>query len=275
MLPLNYILIMLTPSILHLSKLQPLIVPLYHHTQNPRPSLPPPSEPPPLPQDPPTPVPNPPPDQPPLDPFFDPSNSSLRSHHFRYDFNKFRGRTCIDSKGSHIWGPADVINDCIQNNILLLPLTIDPNGMLGPTAQYFLFGTPIDPNFPTAMYLCLTPPCHKAIDSPKGNLVISSILHTANDVWHNKTPDVHNPNWFGASYHTSTPKCWTKFILGLVLWLSASHDQVVVIWEGSFPPWAAAAAARRLVLELWSFVHSILYWDVGYFLLHSAWSRKK
>eukprot|EP00978_Attheya_sp_CCMP212_P005403 scaffold12086_cov49-Attheya_sp.AAC.3 len=32
-----------------------------------------------------------------------------------------------------------------------------------------------------------------------------------------------------------------------VLWLSASYDRVVVVvWEGSFPPWAAAAAARRL-----------------------------
>eukprot|EP00978_Attheya_sp_CCMP212_P000113 scaffold208_cov63-Attheya_sp.AAC.4 len=31
-----------------------------------------------------------------------------------------------------------------------------------------------------------------------------------------------------------------------VLWLSASHNWVVVVWEGSFPPWAAAAAARRL-----------------------------
>eukprot|EP00978_Attheya_sp_CCMP212_P027266 scaffold91270_cov43-Attheya_sp.AAC.1 len=51
-----------------------------------------------------------------------------------------------------------------------------------------------------------------------------------------------------------------------VLWLSASYDWVVVIcWEGSFPPWTAAAAAHRLVvvLELCSFVHYILYWDVG------------
>eukprot|EP00978_Attheya_sp_CCMP212_P035250 scaffold152144_cov63-Attheya_sp.AAC.1 len=50
-----------------------------------------------------------------------------------------------------------------------------------------------------------------------------------------------------------------------VLWLGASHERVVVVREGSFPPWAAAAAAHRLML----------YWDVGYFLLRSAWSRKK
>eukprot|EP00978_Attheya_sp_CCMP212_P020034 scaffold56881_cov30-Attheya_sp.AAC.1 len=38
-----------------------------------------------------------------------------------------------------------------------------------------------------------------------------------------------------------------KFIYEVaILWLSASYDRVVVVREGSFPPWAAAAAARRL-----------------------------
>eukprot|EP00978_Attheya_sp_CCMP212_P036774 scaffold169320_cov37-Attheya_sp.AAC.1 len=35
-------------------------------------------------------------------------------------------------------------------------------------------------------------------------------------------------------------------VIVAVLWLSASHDPVVVVRDGSFPPWAAAAAARRL-----------------------------
>eukprot|EP00978_Attheya_sp_CCMP212_P009331 scaffold22034_cov57-Attheya_sp.AAC.2 len=87
--------------------------------------------------------------------------------------------------------------------------------MLGPTAQNFLFGTPIDPDFPTATYLRLTPPCRKAIDSSKGDSAISSLLHTANTAWHDLNPDIHNPNGFGATYHTPTPKRWTKFILGL------------------------------------------------------------
>ena len=75
-------------------------------------------------------------------------------------------------------------------------------GMLGPTAQNFLFGTQIHPDFPTATYLRLTPPCRKAIDSSKGNLAISSLLHTANAAWHEQNPDIHNPKWFGASYHS-------------------------------------------------------------------------
>jgi hypothetical protein len=103
----------------------------------------------------------------------------------------------------------------VVHGIFSFFLIIDPNGMLGPTAQNFLCRTPIDPNFPTATYLCLTPPCHKAIDSSKGDLAISSLLHTANAAWHDQNPDIQNPKWFGASYHTSTPKCGSKFILGL------------------------------------------------------------
>eukprot|EP00978_Attheya_sp_CCMP212_P011380 scaffold28081_cov65-Attheya_sp.AAC.2 len=59
------------------------------------------------------------------------------------------------------------------------------------------------------------------------------------------------------AYHTEPEGCGRPSRAGGqvgVLWLGASHERVVVIREGSFPPWVAAAAARRLVLELWSFV---------------------
>ena len=87
--------------------------------------------------------------------------------------------------------------------------------MLGPTAQNFFFGTSTDPDFPTETYLRLPPPCRQAIDSSKGDSAISSLLQKANSAWQEKNPDIHNPNWFGATYHTPTPKRWTTFIIGL------------------------------------------------------------
>eukprot|EP00978_Attheya_sp_CCMP212_P002466 scaffold5041_cov42-Attheya_sp.AAC.3 len=90
----------------------------------------------------------------------DPSSPALRKHHFRYEFEKFKGRTRTNSRGKHIWG-TDVIDDCNQQKFLLLPFTIDPNGMLGPTAQNFLFGTPTEDDFPVTCHLSpVTPNFH-------------------------------------------------------------------------------------------------------------------
>jgi hypothetical protein len=192
----------LHPSPLTLAAIDCTLIPLLEESAPP-PLVPPP---PPLPPEPdptiPTPIPP------------DPSSSSLRKHHFRYEFNKFRGRTRTNSHGQHIWGP-DVINDCNQQKILLIPFTIDPNGMLGPTAQYFLFGSPLDTDFPEQSYQSLTPPSRIALDSTRGKYGIQSILPLANQAWHSKHPDPKSPSWFGATYHTPTPQRWAQFILGL------------------------------------------------------------
>ena len=113
-----------------------------------------------------------------------------------------------------IWGP-DIIDECNQQKILLLPITIDPNGMLGPTAQNFLFGTPTEDDFPVTSYSKLPPPCRKAINSTRGSYGITSVLKQANQAWHSQHPDPNSTSWFGNTYHTPTPKRWAQFILGL------------------------------------------------------------
>jgi hypothetical protein len=42
---------------------------------------------------------------------------------------------------------------------LLLPFTIDPNGILCPTAHNFLFGIPTEDDFPDTFYSKLPAPC--------------------------------------------------------------------------------------------------------------------
>eukprot|EP00978_Attheya_sp_CCMP212_P023518 scaffold72283_cov56-Attheya_sp.AAC.1 len=94
----------------------------------------------------------------------DPSSPALFKQHFRYEFNKFKGRTRTNSRGKHIWGP-DVINNSNQQKQIITSLHNRPNGMLGPTAQNFLFGIPTEDDFPVTSYSKLPPPCRKAINS--------------------------------------------------------------------------------------------------------------
>eukprot|EP00978_Attheya_sp_CCMP212_P032450 scaffold126694_cov34-Attheya_sp.AAC.1 len=62
--------------------------------------------------------------------------------------------------------------------------------------------------------------------------------------------------WACCSNPGNTRSGGVQWILNVgVHWARTGSDRVVRVREGSFPPWAAAAAARRLVLGLCSFVH--------------------
>jgi hypothetical protein len=154
----------------------------------------------------------------PLSPQTHPPLLSLCKHHFATKLKKIKGRsTRTNSHGKHIWG-SDVIDDCNKQLFLLILFTIDPNGMLGPTVQNFLFRIPTEDDFPDSSYSKLLPPCQKSIDSTCGPKVLPLFLRKLTKVGTLNIPTLNLH--IGLEQHTITllhPKGGVNSFLGLSL----------------------------------------------------------
>lgn len=133
---------------------------------------------------------------------------SVSYRHRLTERRKFHGH---DTRSSgRVTSGQFVIEECNNNNIVLIPFTVDPYGGLGFFARSFLFGPPSRQNMPLPdNYQC--EPARVAyyntisLHSPLG------LLPMADNYW----KEEHASHWFTATYHATTPSQWAQQQLGI------------------------------------------------------------
>jgi len=134
-----------------------------------------------------------------------PTAETALSQHHKYELKKFT------VSGRH--GNITTLRDLAQQNILLLPFSIDHLGGLGPLPYRFYFGSdPLKAPDPTK-----SPPTEhygKLLYSRAyGPTIPTDLLRRADENWTRLHPNTR----FGPSYHTSLPSHWALQSLGLNL----------------------------------------------------------
>jgi hypothetical protein len=99
--------------------------------------------------------------------------------------------------------------------MLLLPVTVDHLGGLGPLAHRFLFGSPsTNPGPPLDTYAqCdLSTDTQTLISRATGPSALVGLLPAANAAF---SHSCGSRRWYGPTYHTRTPHQWAVQFLGL------------------------------------------------------------
>jgi hypothetical protein len=138
------------------------------------------------------------------------SLTAIADKHLQFfERNKLKRKTKRDDSGEqNIIPGGTVIGDLISQNMILLPIAIDPHGRWGPITENFLNLTskPLEYTFRSDRPHALTM-FQRATTSPSP----IGILRTANSIW--KT--TKQRPFFGYSYTSPTPKIFTLQKLGL------------------------------------------------------------
>ena len=134
---------------------------------------------------------------------------SARRLHLDSERHKFNGRD-VRSHGSLVTGQF-LIDECNRHDILLLPLSFDPLGGIGPIATSFFYDTfgPGPPPAPTFRH----DSARLAHAHATGPHRLSGLFPFADKHWH----ILHPGAWFTSTYHCMLPSQWARQILGLHL----------------------------------------------------------
>jgi len=99
----------------------------------------------------------------------------------------------------------EVMRDLLDNDTVLLPVTVSPYGNLGPTARSILFGDQVTP-----VRLYPVQSAHNTTFSMMSRATSShvprDILRRASQTWRHS----HGSKWFGVSFSDDTPANWGR-----------------------------------------------------------------
>jgi len=113
----------------------------------------------------------------------------------------------VRSDGTLLTGET-VINDLNDQNMILLPFTVDHLGAIGPLASRFLFGTKPPPQSKPPSFTF--PGAQTAYETTTGPSGLTGLFPRADAAWKEATP-----YWFADTYHTMFPSQWAVKTLGL------------------------------------------------------------
>jgi len=131
------------------------------------------------------------------------------AEHIKAELEKFHNRT--NRSGDTLTCAETTISQLNANDIMILPFTVDHLGALGPSASALLDKATVSAPLPDLDESDFRfPAAFQAYTTTTGSVAATDLLPRADALW-----TAHTSDWFGPTYHTTTPGQWARKTLGL------------------------------------------------------------